>query len=81
MRWRPTPGIEVVREEARSSPTGPGRRDRPPHLRRALGLDPGGAGGRGLAFFDAIAPIVHRDSLDESVVFAGRAASGRTPTT
>jgi methylenetetrahydrofolate--tRNA-(uracil-5-)-methyltransferase len=27
-------------------------------------------GDGGLAFFDAIAPIVHRDSLDESIVFA-----------
>jgi len=27
-------------------------------------------GNEGLAFYDAIAPIVHRDSLDESVVFA-----------
>ena len=35
-------------------------------IRRALGDD-------GLAFFDAIAPIVHRDSLDESIIFeAGR---------
>jgi len=33
----------------------------------------GALGNEGLAFYDAIAPIVHRDSLDESIVFeAGR---------
>ena len=65
------PGIEVVREECTSLPEGPAVVATGPltsdalsqAIRRVLGDG-------GLAFFDAIAPIVHRDSLDEAVVFA-----------
>jgi len=68
------PGITVVREEATELPggaaivaTGPLTSDAlSTAIRSHLGDD-------GLAFFDAIAPIVHRESLDEGVVFqAGR---------
>jgi methylenetetrahydrofolate--tRNA-(uracil-5-)-methyltransferase len=64
----------VVREEIETLPegpaivaTGPLTSDRlSASIREALGDE-------GLAFYDAIAPIVHRESLDESIVFeAGR---------
>lgn len=67
-------GIEVIRAEIEHLPEGPTVIATGPltsdalsaAIRRALGDE-------GLAFFDAIAPIVHRDSLDESIVFeAGR---------
>ncbi len=65
------PAIEVLREECAGIPegpaviaTGPLTSDR---LSEAIRV---ALGDGGLAFFDAIAPIVHRDSLDESVVFA-----------
>lgn len=66
--------IDVVRDEVTELPDGPCVIATGPltsdalsgAIRRALGDD-------GLAFFDAIAPIVHRDSIDESIVFeAGR---------
>ncbi|MEX0843045.1 MAG: methylenetetrahydrofolate--tRNA-(uracil(54)-C(5))-methyltransferase (FADH(2)-oxidizing) TrmFO [Gemmatimonadota bacterium] len=64
------PLIDVVRGEVVEVPEGPGIIATGPltsdrlseSIRRALGDD-------GLAFFDAIAPIVSRDSLDESVAF------------
>ena len=68
------PAIEVVREESTTLPegaaiiaTGPLTSDAlSDSIRAALGDE-------GLAFYDAIAPIVHRDSLDDSIVFeAGR---------
>jgi methylenetetrahydrofolate--tRNA-(uracil-5-)-methyltransferase len=65
------PLVEVVREECTRLPDGPAVIATGPltsaalsaSIREALGDD-------GLSFFDAIAPIVHRDSLDERVVFA-----------
>ncbi len=71
---REHPAIDVVREEVTRIPdgpaviaTGPLTSDRlSASIREALGDD-------GLAFFDAIAPIVHRDSIDGTIVFeAGR---------
>ncbi|MEJ2541530.1 MAG: methylenetetrahydrofolate--tRNA-(uracil(54)-C(5))-methyltransferase (FADH(2)-oxidizing) TrmFO, partial [Gemmatimonadota bacterium] len=68
------PGIDIVREEVTSLPEGPAVIATGPltsdalsaAIRDALGDD-------GLSFFDAIAPIVDRDSVDESIVFeAGR---------
>lgn len=64
-------GIEVVREEATGLPDGPAIIATGPltsdalsaAIRRELGE-------RGLAFFDAIAPIVDRDSLNGEIVFA-----------
>ena len=67
-------GIEVVREESETLPEGPAIVATGPLTSDALSSAIQGAlGNEGLAFYDAIAPIVHRDSLDESVVFeAGR---------
>ncbi|HZD05111.1 MAG TPA: methylenetetrahydrofolate--tRNA-(uracil(54)-C(5))-methyltransferase (FADH(2)-oxidizing) TrmFO [Longimicrobiales bacterium] len=68
------PAIDVVRREVASLPVGPAVIATGPltsdalsaSIRETLGDD-------GLAFYDAIAPIVHRDSVDEDVVFeAGR---------
>jgi methylenetetrahydrofolate--tRNA-(uracil-5-)-methyltransferase len=66
------PRIEVIRGECREVPegltvvaTGPLTSDAlAASVRSLLGDD-------GLAFFDAIAPIVHREGLDESVIFEG----------
>lgn len=68
------PGIRVVREEARAIPAGPTVVATGPLTSSALAesiTDELGHGG--LAFYDAIAPIVHGESLDRTVVFeAGR---------
>ncbi len=67
-------GIEVERSECVDLPSGPTVVATGPLTSDALSRsikEELGAGG--LAFFDAIAPIVHRDSIDDSVVFqAGR---------
>ena len=44
-------------------------RHRPPHLARARRGDPPLTGEKELAFFDAIAPIVHRESIDMDVAW------------
>lgn len=68
------PLIEVVREECTSLPEGPTVIATGPLTSGALyEAIEGALGDGGLAFFDAIAPIVERDSLDDSIVFeAGR---------
>ena len=63
--------IEIVREECTDLPCGPtiiasGPLTSNP-LSEAIQRE---LGDGGLSFFDAIAPIVHRDGLDENVVFA-----------
>jgi methylenetetrahydrofolate--tRNA-(uracil-5-)-methyltransferase len=66
------PGIELARDEITAVPdvpcviaTGPLTSDAlSAAIRASLGDD-------GLAFYDAIAPIVHRDSLDRAIVFEG----------
>ena len=63
--------IEVVREQCTELPAGPaiiatGPLTSEPLSQAILAH----LGGGGLSFFDAIAPIVHRESLDESIVFA-----------
>jgi len=63
--------IEIVREECTGLPHGPtiiatGPLTSNP-LSEAIQQE---LGDGGLSFFDAIAPIVHRDGLDENVVFA-----------
>lgn len=63
--------IEIVREECTGLPHGPtiiatGPLTSDP-LSEAIQQE---LGDGGLSFFDAIAPIVHRDGLDENVVFA-----------
>ncbi len=65
------PRIDVVREESDTLPVGPAIVATGPLTSDALSSAIQGAlGDEGLAFYDAIAPIVHGDSLDESVVFA-----------
>jgi methylenetetrahydrofolate--tRNA-(uracil-5-)-methyltransferase len=65
------PKIEVVREEQRRLPAGPAVIATGPLTSDALSEEIRELlGDRGLAFFDAIAPIVSRDSVDESVAFA-----------
>ncbi len=68
------PRIQVVREEQTHLPDGPAIIATGPLTSEALfSCLREQLGDRGLAFFDAIAPIVHRESLDERVVFeAGR---------
>ena len=65
------PRIRIVREEVTRLPEGPAIIATGPLTSDALSDAIREAlGGEGLAFFDAIAPIVERESLDESVVFA-----------
>ncbi len=68
------PGIQVAREEVTELPGGSGIIATGPLTSDALSAAIRGVlGDEGLSFFDAIAPIVHRDSLDEEIVFeAGR---------
>ncbi len=68
------PGIRVIREETRTIPSGPTVIATGPLTSDALAESVAEELGRdGLAFYDAIAPIVHAESLDREVVFeAGR---------
>ncbi|MGE0160961.1 MAG: methylenetetrahydrofolate--tRNA-(uracil(54)-C(5))-methyltransferase (FADH(2)-oxidizing) TrmFO [Gemmatimonadales bacterium] len=64
--------IEIVREESVAVPDGPAVIATGPLTSERLGATIRALlGDDGLAFFDAIAPIVHRDGLDDTVVFAG----------
>ena len=65
------PGIELVREEARAIPDGPTVVATGPLTSDALTESIAAElGDGGLAFYDAIAPIVHADSVDREVAFA-----------
>lgn len=65
------PRIAVVRQEMRSLPTGPTIVATGPLTSAALTASVAAElGDDGLAFYDAIAPIVHVDSIDRGVVFA-----------
>ena len=65
------PGISVTREEATAIPEGPVVVATGPLTSAALADDIGTElGDGGLSFYDAIAPIVHADSLDTGLVFA-----------
>jgi len=68
------PMIQVVRREMTELPDGPGIIASGPLTSDALSSAiRDRLGDEGLSFFDAIAPIVHRDSLNEDIVFeAGR---------
>ena len=68
------PQIEVVRDEVTELPEGPTIVATGPLTSDALSSAIRGAlGDEGLAFFDAIAPILDRESLDHDIVFeAGR---------
>lgn len=64
-------GIEVVREECTSIPDGAAIIATGPLTSGALyDAVEAALGDGGLAFFDAIAPIVDRESVDEDIVFA-----------
>jgi methylenetetrahydrofolate--tRNA-(uracil-5-)-methyltransferase len=66
------PRIEIVRAECAAIPEGPAVIATGPLTSDALSASIRSLlGDDGLAFFDAIAPIVHREGLDDSVVFAG----------
>lgn len=67
-------GVAVVREEVRGLPDGPAVVATGPLTSSAFaGAIAEELGHDGLAFYDAIAPIVHADSVDREVVFsAGR---------
>ena len=65
-------GIEVVREEVTALPAGPAVIATGPLTSDALSATIRSAlGDEGLAFYDAIAPVLDRDSLDPAVVFEG----------
>lgn len=70
-RMEAHPRVRVVREEVRSLPPGPTVVATGPLTSSALAASVARElGDDGLAFYDAIAPIVHADSVDRSVVFA-----------
>jgi len=65
------PNIEVVRDEVTEIPDGPAIVATGPLTSDALSASiRAELGDDGLAFFDAIAPILDRESLDDAVVFA-----------
>ena len=65
------PCVEVVRAEVEKLPHGPAVIATGPLTSDALSASIRGVlGDEGLAFFDAIAPVVHRESLDDDIVFA-----------
>ena len=65
------PGIEIVREEAKEIPEGPVVVATGPLTSDALaGAIAAELGHGGLAFYDAIAPIVHGESLNLEIAFA-----------
>ena len=65
------PRVEVVREEVAQVPEGPAVVATGPLTSDALSASIRALlGDAGLAFFDAIAPIVERDSVDASIAFA-----------
>jgi methylenetetrahydrofolate--tRNA-(uracil-5-)-methyltransferase len=68
------PSIEVVREEVVQLPPGPAVVATGPLTSDSLSVSiRASLGDQGLSFFDAIAPVLDRDSLDSTVVFeAGR---------
>ena len=68
------PGVEVVRREVTDIPDGPAIIATGPLTSDPLAESIGRLlGAEGLSYFDAIAPIVHGESLDREVVFpAGR---------
>ena len=63
------PNIEVVRGEMKELPEGPTVVASGPLTSDALVEKIEGLSGQTLYFYDAASPIVHRDSLDESVVW------------
>src|ERR687893_810422 len=63
------PNIEVVRKEATDIPDGPTVIATGPLTSDALADKIESLSGERLYFYDAASPIIHRDSLDESVIY------------
>ena len=63
------PNIEVVRKEATDLPDGPTVVATGPLTSEALADEIEALSGERLYFYDAASPIIHRESLDESVVY------------
>jgi methylenetetrahydrofolate--tRNA-(uracil-5-)-methyltransferase len=63
------PNIEVVREEATSIPDGPAVIASGPLTSDALVGEIEALSGETLYFYDAASPIIHRDSLDDEIIF------------
>ena len=63
------PNIEVVREEATSIPDGPSVIASGPLTSDALVKEIEALSGETLYFYDAASPIIHRDSLDDEIIF------------
>src|SRR3712207_3249434 len=63
------PGIEVIRDEATTLPDGPTVVATGPLTSDALVEKVGNLSGETLYFYDAASPIIHCESLDESVVY------------
>ena len=63
------PNIEVVRKEATSIPEGPTVIATGPLTSDALVEKIANLSGETLYFYDAASPIIHRDSLDDSIIY------------
>ena len=63
------PKIEVVREEATAVPDGPAVIASGPLTSDALVEEIEALSGETLYFYDAASPIIHRDSLDDEIIF------------
>ena len=63
------PGLEVVRKEATEIPDGPAVIATGPLTSDALVEKIEALSGETLYFYDAASPIIHRDSLDEGVIY------------
>jgi methylenetetrahydrofolate--tRNA-(uracil-5-)-methyltransferase len=63
------PNIEVVRKEATSIPEGPTVIATGPLTSDALAEKIANLSGETLYFYDAASPIIHRDSLDDSIIY------------
>src|SRR5829696_1400241 len=63
------PNIEVVRKEATDLPDGPTVVATGPLTSDALAGKIEALSGERLYFYDAASPIIHRDSLDESIIY------------
>src|ERR671917_880305 len=63
------PNIEVVRKEATDIPNGPTVIATGPLTSDALATKIEDLSGETLYFYDAASPIIHRDSLDEAVIY------------
>jgi methylenetetrahydrofolate--tRNA-(uracil-5-)-methyltransferase len=63
------PNIEVVRKEATSIPEGPTVIATGPLTSDALAEEIANLSGETLYFYDAASPIIHRDSLDDTLIY------------